>query len=282
MNISPLALGLGLCALALPASAQNDECVGAVPLTNGTTIYNTNAATNSQPNWPCAGGGGSDIWFSYLAYGGPVEIQLCGSNYDTAIQVFSGTCGSLTSITCNDDSCGLDSAINFNSVAGQTYYVRIGGYSSSSGDGIINLTDAGPQDIGSNYCMAVPNSTGQAGEMSAFGTQNAIDNDVTLNATMLPANQFGYFIASMTPDFIPNPGGSMGNLCVSGSIGRLVNQIGATTGGEFSISLDLTSIPQPPMGTHSVAAGETWHFQFWHRDAGGTNNFTDGLAILFN
>lgn len=281
MNISPLALGLGLCALALPAAAQNDDCSGAIPLTNGSTAYSTTSATNSQPNWPCAGGGGKDIWFSYLAYGGPVSIELCSSNYDTALQVFSGVCGSLNSITCNDDSCGLRSAVNFNSTAGQTYYVRIGGYSGSSGSGLIQLTDAGPQDIGTNYCMAVANSTGLPGEMSAYGTETASDNDVTLNASQLPSGQFGYFIASLTPDFIPNPGGSMGNLCVSGSIGRLVNQIGLTVGGEYSISLDLTSIPQPPMGNQGVMAGEIWHFQFWHRDVGG-NNFTDGLRILFN
>lgn len=33
-----------------------------------------------------------------------------------------------------------------------------------------------------------------------------------------------------------------------------------------------------------MSAGETWHFQAWHRDSGsmgGTSNFTNGLEIVF-
>ena len=34
----------------------------------------------------------------------------------------------------------------------------------------------------------------------------------------------------------------------------------------------------------SIAAGETWNFQTWHRDSVGgiaTSNFTNGLAVTF-
>ena len=83
-----------------------------------------------------------------------------------------------------------------------------------------------------------------------------------------------------------NPGGSDGNLCLGGSIGRYVGpgQIvnsGAT--GSFTLPLDLTQTPTPT-GLVAIAAGETWNFQAWHRDAVGgfaTSNFTDGLAVQF-
>jgi hypothetical protein len=49
------------------------------------------------------------------------------------------------------------------------------------------------------------------------------------------------------------------------------------------LALDLTQIPQPT-GFVSVAAGDTWNFQCWYRDAVGgvaTSNFTDGLSVDF-
>ncbi len=33
----------------------------------------------------------------------------------------------------------------------------------------------------------------------------------------------------------------------------------------------------PPM---PFQPGETWNFQAWYRDTGGTNNFTDAVSVL--
>jgi hypothetical protein len=55
------------------------------------------------------------------------------------------------------------------------------------------------------------------------------------------------------------------------------------TAGEFSLALDLNAVPSPT-GFLSVAPGDTWHFQAWHRDATGgqtTSNFTDAVAVTF-
>ncbi len=83
----------------------------------------------------------------------------------------------------------------------------------------------------------------------------------------------------------PFAGGSQGNLCLGGGIGRHAKQI-ANSGaaGELVIDVDLTALPRPG-GTHSVVAGETWNFQCWFRDKVGgvpTSNFTDGIEIVFN
>ena len=140
--------------------------------------------------------------------------------------------------------------------------------------------------VGSSYCTANVNSTGATGAINGQGSSFAADLNLTLGATQLPANSFGFFLASQNSGFTPNPGGSQGNLCLSGSIGRYVGpgQIqNAGSAGEVSLALDLTQIPQPT-GFVSVAAGETWNFQCWYRDAIGgtaTSNFTDGLTIDF-
>ncbi|MEM1452791.1 MAG: hypothetical protein AAGI22_27045, partial [Planctomycetota bacterium] len=137
-------------------------------------------------------------------------------------------------------------------------------------------------NIGMNYCgPGNPNSTGASSEILAGGSPMASANDVTLVASNIPTNSFGFFLTSRTQGFTSMPGGSQGNLCLAGSIGRYVGpgQI-QNSGqlGEFSLALDLTQTPTPT-GFVTIQAGETWNFQGWHRDSVGgsaTSNFTDG------
>ena len=150
-----------------------------------------------------------------------------------------------------------------------------------------SLQIEGDCPLGTTYCNpANNNSTGQPGEISGLGSLVAADNDVTLEASNLPANAFGFFITSQTQNFIQNPGGSEGNLCISGSIGRYVapGQI-QNTGptGFITLALDLTMTPTP-IGSVAIQSGETWNFQAWHRDsgpAGPSSNFTNGLQLDF-
>ena len=76
--------------------------------------------------------------------------------------------------------------------------------------------------LGINYCSANPNSTGATGSISATGSDQAGLNDLTLTAGDLPTNSFGFFLASQTQSQVANPGGSAGNLCLGGAIGRYV------------------------------------------------------------
>ncbi|MFT7677473.1 MAG: hypothetical protein ACI8QC_001451 [Planctomycetota bacterium] len=143
--------------------------------------------------------------------------------------------------------------------------------------------------FGTNYCgPAAVNTTGQPGIMSGSGSLVASDNNLTLVASQLPPNEFGIFITSPTQGFIANPGGSDGNLCLGGNIGRYNAAAGygvldSGAGGSFSLSPDLTNTPTPS-GPLSVMSGETHNFQAWYRDfVGGmpTSNFTDGLSLTF-
>lgn len=154
-----------------------------------------------------------------------------------------------------------------------------------SNDVTVYLNDAaGGGSIGTNYCgPANPNSSGMPAVIGATGSLVVADNDVTLTASQLPANQFGYFLTSLDAGFVANPGGSQGNLCLSGDIGRYVAQVANSgAGGEIVLTLDLTQVPTPT-GTTSVLAGETRRWQCWFRDdnPGSTSNFTDGIALTF-
>jgi V8-like Glu-specific endopeptidase len=138
--------------------------------------------------------------------------------------------------------------------------------------------------IGTTYCSpAVNNSTGTDGKMAASGSDVAAANNLTLSAGDLPANQFGFFLNSLTQAFTPNAGGSQGTLCLGGQIGRYnMPPQSSGAGGSFSLLLDLPNTPIPT-GTTSILAGETWHFQAWYRDLNpaSTSNFTTGLSITF-
>ena len=99
--------------------------------------------------------------------------------------------------------------------------------------------------IGTSYCgPGVVNSSGASGVITATGATAVAANDVTLVASSLPANSFGFFLTSQTQSFIANPGGSQGNLCLGGNLGRYVGpgQIkNSGAAGSFSLALDLTT-----------------------------------------
>ncbi|MCP3915714.1 MAG: hypothetical protein GY711_09175 [bacterium] len=136
--------------------------------------------------------------------------------------------------------------------------------------------------LGASYCgPAVPNSTGSPATIEAFGWIRVSDNDFTLTARDLPPFQFGYFLASRTQAFVAMPGGSDGNLCLGGTIGRFYAQVASSgPAGTISIPVDLMGMP-PPLT--NVAAGEAWNWQCWYRDVnpGPTSNFSEGREVIF-
>lgn len=150
---------------------------------------------------------------------------------------------------------------------------------------LLDATGGGTDFLSTNYCMANANSSGLPGTMSGIGSTVAANNNVTLIASDLPANQFGFFVCSRTQGFVPFAGGSSnGNLCLGGIIGRLSMQnqiVNSGANGEFSLALDLTSLPEGGT-TASVMAGDIWNFQAWFRDpVGQGSNFTDGIEVAF-
>ncbi len=446
----------------------NDECAGALPLTAGVAeAFDTSGASTSVPAWPCALGG-NDLWFQYTTTqsAGEVRFETCGSGFDTAIEIFSGTCASLTSIVCNDDSCGLQSAAQIPYTgAGTVFYVRVGGFNGGTGPGALlatellpppisrfsgvppsatclldfdtpfvasgaigasdpaftsfgiasvnlvgtwatggdamtvgsnvngqglvsdmngALTIAGPGEpldtptmgagfdiqlsastsefglkfvdqigftytvellsggaslgvesfiygpgntfpepgnywtstagsfdriiilflnsggvgvdeiafagcgsgnIGTPICAGEPNSTGFGAELGLVGSAVLADMDLTVTIDGLPFNSVGYVVTSMEQNFVMNPGGSLGNLCIASFVmGRFANNVldsGMT--GSASFSPDLTAFPTPT-GSEPVMVGDTRYFQHWYRDTSGgapVTNFSSASCLTF-
>lgn len=138
--------------------------------------------------------------------------------------------------------------------------------------------------IGTSYCDATVNSTGAVGELSGFGTAMTALNDLTVIASELPPGATGFFLISPQAGFIVNPGGSLGNLCLGGAIGRYVGAgevQAADAAGRISLDMDLNSIPTPS-GPTAGMPGDILNVQLWHRDivAGQVvSNLTRGLTF---
>ena len=116
--------------------------------------------------------------------------------------------------------------------------------------------------------------------IGAQGSSTIADDCLTLFAGQLPFAEMGYFMTSQTKDFVPNPGGREGFLCLGGQISRFPDQTQNTSLlGWIAIDLDLSDVPLHG----AVQPGETWNFQAWFRDKTPTtpSNFTGGLSITF-
>ncbi|MBK8100131.1 MAG: hypothetical protein IPK26_23770 [Planctomycetes bacterium] len=164
--------GTGNCEMNIsctPAAPANDECAGAIPVNTGANgPFNNFCSSTSAPAWPC-GAGGSDVWFSYVATcNAPHKIELCGADYDTTVEVFDACNGN--SLGCNDDFCGLDSTISVAMTAGNTYFIRVGGFGSGQGNFPLNITPG--TGAGTIALTTASQCTGGALSLSVTGNPN--------------------------------------------------------------------------------------------------------------
>ncbi|HIF40021.1 MAG TPA: hypothetical protein EYQ74_02835 [Planctomycetes bacterium] len=128
-----------------------------------------------------------------------------------------------------------------------------------------------------NYCTANVNSTGAPAHIFATGSTSIFANNLTLECDGLPKNQFGYFLFAPATGFIPNFGGSSGNLCLSGKIVRFSKDVMYSGSAQaVSFSPDMANLPSGKVW----GIGQTQHFQYWTRDP-GTSNTSEGLTVIF-
>ena len=126
----------------------NDECFEATPISLVTDQPFSTVGVDGG-SMPC-GLGENDIWYVFTSPAtGTVQVDLCGSLYDTVLAVYDGDeCDPLPPlIECNDDGdCegeerggSLQSLIQFQATAGQSYLIQVGGFLGATGDGDITI-----------------------------------------------------------------------------------------------------------------------------------------------
>ena len=198
---------LALLPLLAPSSAtaqNNDECSSATALPVGSTAFDTTAATTSSDPAGCSSAFGKDVWFSYTATStSDVTFDTCGSSFDTVLEVYVGSCGSLGYVTCNDNGCSLQSSITLTGFTpGLTVYLRVGGYNGADGTGALNVTKVIPptglfiseyvEGSSANKAIEVYNGTVDTVDLSGYqllcynNGNSSPNNTSTLSGTLAP------------------------------------------------------------------------------------------------
>jgi hypothetical protein len=166
-----------------PPPPANDDCAGAidVPIQYGTTCIGQNSADNTAatasvgvPDPGCASYQGGDLWFkTTVPVSGAVTVRTltpaAGSNItDTGLAVYSGTCGNLTLVDCDDDGAG-SGAFSLLDLTGRTpgevLYIRVWEYGGGT-SGLIAVCVTSPSNCPLPLNPAATNLTNTTADLS--------------------------------------------------------------------------------------------------------------------
>jgi gliding motility-associated-like protein len=228
---------LALNATTIFAQPANDACSGAIsiPVTNGTctSIAYTNVGATSvgDPATPPCWSPNSlsnTVWFSFVAPSTAVEVS---TNFgfaltNTQVAIYSGNCGALTLIGCNEDINTSLALFHTNIqlqglTVGNTYFIMIDGNGNTTGDfGVCaqQITPASPplpiQDCptarflcntnpisiadgtgGPGIIQEAPSCFGAPGERASWWYSFTAANNGTLCFNILPTTNVDYDFA---------------------------------------------------------------------------------------
>ncbi len=206
-------------AAACPLSPFNDDCLGGFPVMDGFNgPFNTAGSGNSffMTMGPC-GPAFRDVWLVYTpACTGVATISLCPpgiATFDAILEVFSGSCAALTSLACNDDSCGTAPQVSVAVTQGATYRIRVGGFSGATGTFVLNIGCAPPLPT-TDYSDAPPGAgiavhtsatgserlgtgvTGEPGPITAAWFGDAFDDGIVSVGSLFPGSASASIVVS--------------------------------------------------------------------------------------
>jgi hypothetical protein len=202
-----------LAVTAQPPPPPNDACAGAVvidlAMANPATVSgNTQSSTTDPENDTCGNSNAGGVWYSVVGTGGDMRATTCnaGSNYDTRLSVFSGTCGALACVGENDDdpTCalsGVRSTVAWRSVFGETYRILVHGYNTSAGNYELAVTGELPPCLEITSCRADQEAKTTHVEWSYIGPAGELE--VTCNGELVatvPTSQESF---DHTPVLVP-------------------------------------------------------------------------------
>jgi hypothetical protein len=111
--------------------------ISSIPYSNAqdTTIATTAV---DDPNFQCSSynTGVNSVWYTFTpSQSGTLTARTEFSNFDTMLELWTGTRGSLTSVACNDDYTGIMySRVDVHVQAGVQYFIEVAGYKAATPD----------------------------------------------------------------------------------------------------------------------------------------------------
>ena len=277
-----LVFTLLFCSILVWAQPANDDCANATLLVSATSsipVFTASSSLNgTQSMAACQGPANADVWFTFTATSA-IQLIYVQHNFgptNAVVQIFSGTCASLTSLFCG--TFGLNSpsttVIQQNGLtAGQTYYFRVY-YSGTTNS---NFGVAVTQQPANNECTQAEILPLPTAGVSSFFEGNLMGATVSLPATTCvfnAGNDVWYrFTAGAVTHAVDVLRLSTGAIQLyRGNCGALVaepcNQYTENIGDTSRIFVD------------NLTAGQTYYFKFLNTNNFSTNRYRIGISTI--
>ena len=145
----------------------NDDLADHIELDSSEGQVTGNSDSAGDEAWEGDLFGSASLWWVWTPpIGGLLRVDTIGSDYDTTLTVLHGDSpGELSVLGMNDDSSGLQSRVEFTAETGESYLVRVAGYSGATGDVVLNwrvVEPAEPVDGPVHFMRADANQDGLA------------------------------------------------------------------------------------------------------------------------
>jgi hypothetical protein len=170
------------CTSCTPSAPANDLVANAAVITcgsttNGTTVGSTTTGTFEGSTTCGVSQSMGGVWYQVAGNGQTMTASLCGTSWDSKINVYSGTAANLTCIGVNDDAgaacTGTSATYAFATVSGATYWIKVHGFSSNAAFSLA-LTCVTPAV---DPCASISNlSCGTAASYALAGATGAWNN----------------------------------------------------------------------------------------------------------
>ncbi|MDC8000338.1 T9SS type A sorting domain-containing protein [Aequorivita todarodis] len=124
----------------------NDDCSGAIAVSCGSSVTGSTVDATIDSSAPACGPAitSPGVWYSLndnSGLPGDITLSLCnGTDFDSKISVYSGTCAALVCVDGNDDACGLQSEVTFASDGNTQYYILIHSFGGATGNFTLDVT----------------------------------------------------------------------------------------------------------------------------------------------
>lgn len=263
------------------AGPPNDECADAIAISSCPTSPITGTTINAtiDAEYTNCGAGGSNttergVWYKYAGDNMLVTITTCSSvGYDSRLTVYSGTCGSLTCVTANDDagsSCSfstLRSTVSFNALSGTDYYIFVHGFGTATGNFELTFTCAPlclpvPANDNCANAQALTIGTSASGTLSCAGATTPPPANPTCRSSFASISDVYYsFVATNTSHVVALTAGTAVGVGYA-----LYNDCAGTT------QLACTTAPGSGFVT-GLTVGATYYIRV-NTVAGGEGTFT--------
>lgn len=248
----------------------NDECSGATALTVNAdlncgvvTSSTITGATASADANSCGGTDDDDVWFSFVATSANHRIvisNVSGTVTDMYHAIFTGTCGTLgTALVCSDANTSNLTSLTI----GQTYYVRVYTYTSTTG-----------QDVDFDICVGTPppppsnNECANATSLPC-GTTNLAGT--TVNTTDI-THGTGCFLSNYGVWYTFTGNGQQTTISVNSTFDAELAVMSGSCGSLTNISC--TDSGNPETYTLITTNGETYYVYVAHYSSGSTTTGT--------